>query len=367
LMLQTEGVFLEFKSDEELRVSARLEHEDILKDSVVSEPVVTFNRHGDYFLVGSNPEPTSPDCDTFKKFMGCPDVEAHNAVRWFISDLPKDSIFVKSVYHSCDSPLCPKCYKYGWAVREAGRIESRLKEASKRFGLVEHLVDSIPDVDYGLSLEDLRKKTVRILKARGIFGGCLIFHAFRYRNSIVARKSGLSIGWFWSPHFHILGFIGGEGYGKCRNCSFNPELVHNWDRCKTCNGFEGLTRKLYEKEGGRSGSGHIVKVLGKRKTVGGTAWYQCNHSSVRRSEGKKNSHVVSWFGVCSYRKLKLINGEDVGIKHKCPICGKDLVRLRYLGVFSEISISRRGEIMSMFDVDGNPLWEIVVSRKFEDG
>ncbi|HLC00656.1 MAG TPA: hypothetical protein VJL33_05010 [Candidatus Bathyarchaeia archaeon] len=63
----------------------------------------------------------------------------------------------------------------------------------------------------------------------------------------------------------------------------------------------------------------------------------------------------------------MINGKDVGIKHKCAICGGDLVRVRYLGNFSELSISRRGETMSMFDVDGEPLWEIVVERKFNRG
>ena len=355
-----------FKSDEELRAEVRLEHEEILKDSVSGKEAefseISFAGNSEYVLAGHGKQ-TSPECSKFKKFTGCLNFEAHNAVRWFMPDLPKASVFVKSVYHSCDKPTCPKCFKYGWATREAGRIEARLKEASKRFGLVEHIVDSIPDADYGLSLEDLRKKTVRILKARGVIGGCLIFHAFRYH-----RRNETFVGekphWFFSPHFHILGFIGGEGYGKCRDCKFNPARVHNSERCKGCNGFEGLTRKLYEKEGGRSGSGHIVKVLGKRKTVGGTAWYQCNHASVRR--GKK-AHVVSWFGVCSYRKLELVNGSDIGIKHKCPICGNDLVRLRYLGVFSEISISRRGEIVPMFDADGKPLWEIVVERKFKDG
>ena len=71
--------------------------------------------------------------------------------------------------------------------------------------------------------------------------------------------------------------------------------------------------------------------------------------------------------MCSYRKLKLINGEDVGIKHKCPICACDLVRVRYLGDFSELSVSRRGEILSMFGDDGEPLWEVVHERKFKGG
>ena len=65
--------------------------------------------------------------------------------------------------------------------------------------------------------------------------------------------------------------------------------------------------------------------------------------------------------------MKLINGSDVGIKHKCPICGNDLVRLRYLGIFSEISISRRGELVPMFGIDGIPLWEIVVDKQFNGG
>jgi hypothetical protein len=358
--------------DEELRVEvrARVKRELISRVSEfsddVSKPIAGFNHYGEYCLVGSNPEPTNPDCGRFKKFMGCPDVEAHNAVRLLRNDVPKDSVFVKSVHNSCDSPLCPICYKYGWAVRAARKIEMRLKEASKRCGLVEHIVDSVPEADYGLSLKEMRRKTVKALKARGVIGGCILFHAFRYH-----RRNEAYIGeephWFWSPHFHVLGFIGGEGYGKCRDCAFNPARVHNSDRCQGCNGFEGLTRKMYEKEGGRSGSGHIVKVLGKRKTIAGSAWYQCNHASVRRDSGSNTSHVVTWFGVCSYRKLKLINGNDVGVKHKCSICGKDLVRLRYLGEFSEAHISHRGEIVPMFDADGKPLWEIVVERKFNGG
>ena len=39
----------------------------------------------------------------------------------------------------------------------------------------------------------------------------------------------------------------------------------------------------------------------------------------------------------------------------------------YLGDFSELSLSRRGEIASMFSDDGEPLWEIVAERKFRGG
>jgi hypothetical protein len=149
----------------------------------------------------------------------------------------------------------------------------------------------------------------------------------------------------------VLGFVGGEGYGRCRCCKGAD--------CYACNGFEGVTRRENKKDG------WVVRVLEKRKTVGGTCWYQLNHCSIRR--GSKKSHAATWFGVCSYRKLKLINGKDVGIHHKCPICGGDLVRIRYLGVFSELSIARRGEIVSMFGDYGEPLWEIVADRRFEGG
>ena len=341
---------------------------DFSRVSVVSEPVADFGRYCDYWLVGHG-EQTNADCGKFKRFDGCLNVEAHNGARWIMPDLPKDSVFVKSVYHSCDNPLCPKCYKHGWAVREASRIEVRLKELSKRFGKIEHFAVSVPDRDFGLSLEALRKKCVKILSVRKVLGGVMIFHAFRYRNSAEARRSGLDVGWYWSPHFHVLGFIGGEGYGKCRGCSnlYDVGRVRDRNRCLNCNGFEGLTRQCYEKEGGRAGSGYIVKVLGERKTVGGTAWYQLNHASVRRGENVKKSHVATWFGACSYRKAKVINSKDVGIKHKCPICGNDLVRVRYLGVFSEHPISRRGEIVQFHGDDGKPLWEVVAERKFKGG
>ena len=150
------------------------ENKDSLDYESVSEPVIDFGRYVDYWLVGRG-EQTNADCGRFKSFEGCLNVEAHNAVRWFYPDLPKNSVFIKSVYHSCDNLLCPKCYKYGWAVREAGRIEARLKKASNRFGLIEHIVVSVPDADYGLSLEDLRKKCVKILSVRGVIGVCLIF------------------------------------------------------------------------------------------------------------------------------------------------------------------------------------------------
>jgi hypothetical protein len=319
---------------------------------VVLEPYAhnEFWSYGEYELVGHGKQ-TNINCGTFKKFMGCLNVEGHNASRWSNPDLKKDSVFVKSIYHSCDKPTCPKCMKFGWAVREASRMEKRLKEASNSFGLVEHIVASVPVELYSLSLEALRKIAVKILANRGVIGGSMIFHGFRYANRKEAARKGVPFGWRWNPHFHVLGFVGGEGYGRCRTCK--------GANCYACRGFEGLTMREHKKDN------WIVKVLEKRKTVGGTCWYQLNHCSVRR--GSKKSHAATWFGVCSYRKMKAGNLKDVGIKHKCPICGSELVRLRYLGDFSELSISRRGAVLSMFGDDGQPLWEVVVERRFKGG
>jgi hypothetical protein len=71
----------------------------------------------------------------------------------------------------------------------------------------------------------------------------------------------------------------------------------------------------------------------------------------------KKSHSTTWFGACSYRKLKIINGDDVGIQNKCPICNSEFVHIRYLGN-SKLLLTRRGEVLSMFAEDGTPLWEV---------
>ena len=61
----------------------------------------------------------------------------------------------------------------------------------------------------------------------------------------------------------------------------------------------------------------------------GTARYQLNHASVKRNV--KRFHAATWFGVCSYRKLKITCEIR---KDVCPICQHDLERLRYFGAKS---------------------------------
>jgi len=235
--------------------------------------------YGEYRLVG-NGEITNPEtCGRHASLKGCLRVDLHKLITLEGVNYT-NKVFVRRVRFSCGKPSCPKCFKSGWAVREAGNVEARLKEASKHFGSVEHIVASIPVKDYGLDLKALRLKVIKMLKGIGVVGGCLIFHGFRYN----LRKQ-----WYFSPHFHVLGFILG-GYARCRRCKGAD--------CYACDGgFDGKTYKLYHK------NGYIIRVMGKRKTVFGTSWYQLNHSSYKA--GSVRFHIATWFGVCSYRKLKV--------------------------------------------------------------
>jgi hypothetical protein len=83
--------------------------------------------------------------------------------------------------------------------------------------------------------------------------------------------------------------------------------------------------------GGFEKDGYIVKVMGERKTIFGTAWYQLNHSTIRTNV--KRPHACTWFGVCSYRKLKVTVEMRKAV---CPICQHDLVEHSYHGNMAHI-------------------------------
>jgi hypothetical protein len=217
-------------------------------------------------------------------------------------------VYVKIFHNYCDKPRCPVCFKCGWAVREARNIEARLSENGKypksfgRWGMIEHIVASVPLKDYYLSFEAMRSRAEKILFSRGAIGGVLIFHDFRFDEDKRV--------WYHSPHFRCLGFIRG-GYSRCRNCK------RKWNCLKWCGGFDD--RNYYD---GFLKDGWVVKVLGKRKTVAGTAWYQLHHATYKVNSVR--FHVATWFGVCSYRKLKVTIEKK---KYLCPICNKELYKV----------------------------------------
>jgi len=219
----------------------------------------------------------------------------------------------RPIFFSCDRPSCPIC-KPSWAVREARSIERRLAEASKRFGQVEHLMISVPMKDYGMDVKSLRKKVVKLLKERGVVGGCLLLHGGRYTNSKDARLKGIAKGWRWSPHLHILGHIFG-GYSKCRHCK------RKWNCDPLCNGVDARLWKAYQADG------YYVRIFGERENVFKTARYLLGHATMKANSTR--FQIVTWFGNVSYRKMKVT--EEMRKAH-CPICQESLLLLRYKGL-----------------------------------
>ena len=293
--------------------------------------------HDLYRLVG-NGKVTNKFCGKWVGFNGCVNVGKHNHVNLEGINYA-GKVHVSLVHNFCKKPSCPVCFKSGFAVREAGNIKVRLDEASKKFGLVEHIICSIPVKDYGLEYNVLRSKVNKILQSLGIVGHVLIFHGFRY---------SLGKGWYFSPHWHALGFVLG-GYSKCRNCPRKS----NCDA--SCDGFDSKAWKNYQK------TEYYTKIMGKRKTVFGTAWYQLNHASYK--VGVTRFHIATWAGVCSYRKMKVTKEHR---KRFCPICQDELVRLTYSGgsvfVTDWGSSGYRRSMFPDFEENGAPVWSVSVEQ-----
>jgi hypothetical protein len=309
---------------------------------------------GEHVLVG-NGKPTNEYCGNFYGFKGCIRVDLHNKITLDGQNF-KNKAFVRRTFNWCNKPSCTICFKHGWAVREAGNIEARLKEASKQQGQIEHIVVSVPPTHYGLPYKTVRKEVSDAMLKRGIVGGVIIFHAFRYEKFR---------GWYFSPHFHVLGFILG-GYSRCRNCK-NKVCIRTsgGDNFDNCDGYDARQRRFFKEDG------YITKVLGKRITVYGTAWYQLHHSSYRKKQGKNRRHVVAtWFGVCSYRKMKFTPEKRVEL---CPICNHELKRLKFLGGEGCIVKHRDDPDFTLdsyedyFDSSGQPLWVEAPKKRWRRG
>jgi hypothetical protein len=318
--------------------------DDISRHKAKEMPLLmdAWGEYGENKLVG-NGQPTDEKCGTFSGFKGCIRVDLHDIITVDGQNF-KNKAYVRRGFHWCHKPECPICFKHGWAVREAGNIEARLEEASKTLGQVEHITISVNPKHYGLPYKRIRKMASDAMLKRGIVGGVLIFHAFRYQKFR---------GWYFSPHFHVLGFILG-GYSRCRNCK-NKICIRTsgGDNFDKCDGYDARQRKFFKQDG------FITKVLGKRKTVFGTAWYQLNHASYRTS-GKGKRHIVAtWFGLCSYRKLHFTPEKRVEL---CPICNHELKHLKFLGGEGIIVKHRDDPDFTLdsyedyADSSGEPLW-----------
>jgi len=314
----------------------------------------------DYVLVGGG-EVSDPDfCGKFSKWRGCLDVETHEAVG-------EHGVFTRKIHYSCGKLTCPICTRTGWAMKEARKVEARLKRASERVGLpVEHISISFDPKFFGIGDEKvLRKMALKACEELGIIGGDLIFHGSRHRRfermngEATGEMNGFrQFGTDWQPHYHELGFVKG-GY-TCRQC-----------KCKCFEGCGGFNdrRWQYSKK-----TGIYVKVIVRseykyeeRRSIKMTAWYQLHHASIRRDA--KRAHVGTWHGVCGYRnmgKVKVV--KEAG---NCPICEiagkkKALDVLMYTGkrnfVLNRYALNYEKDSMQPLCEEGLQVWYIKPKR-----
>jgi hypothetical protein len=93
---------------------------------------------------------------------------------------------------------------------------------------------------------------------------------------------------------------------------------------------------------------------GLRKTIGGTAAYQLSHAAVEVSTKKNGrNHVVSWWGIASYRQFKMDKPERT--VRLCPVCHYEMEMSRYVGEKASAPKSDKG-LDSLFDERGMPRW-----------
>jgi hypothetical protein len=285
----------------------------------------------EYTLVGRGGV-TNSECGRHRFFEKCKDVVNHH-----------DEFENKVVWHnfvkSCGRPSCSRCFKYGWATREANNINSRFLTAQDVLGFpyasVEHVVASVPKSDYGLSYEALSKRGILALKASGVPSGCTILHG--HRKDYVKRDL------LFSPHFHCLGYINPlvGGY-KCRSCPHlkcSSRMRVYCDAPKdSCDAFEQVTRRAHVNDGWIVSLAKNEKgVIEKRKSLFGTAWYQLEHSSLK--VGVQRFQIVKWFGSVNNRKLKTVRRP---LEYKCVACGGVMERA-FLPLGVEPIVSNRGE------------------------
>jgi len=233
---------------------------------------------------------------------GCLNKEAHPG-----------EVYIKQYHDYCERASCPVCYKI-WLNRTTQNMAHRLKEAQEVFKYEGRLAktrlihttispsrDEAEDWMTEEGYKKSRRKAQRIAKRAGFTGGAMIPHPYRERCGDCGGTIGFktktctecgsnNIVWYWSPHFHLIGF-----------------------------GWIHGSKEIYEK------TGWIVKNHGIRNDVEGTIYYQLSHCGI-----KEGTHAISWFGVMSYKSIKTSPLRWENTAPVCPICGNKLRPIDYI-------------------------------------
>lgn len=278
--------------------------------------------HENFVPVGRGKK-TSYICGLWVSASICKNVAGHNGI--YLEGMDCTNKVVGRHNHLwCHNPLCPVCFIRGWSVRGAKAIAGRLEEGVRRgFGKVEHITVSPRFADHGLPEEVLKKMCWNALTDRGGNAAATIFHGYRVDRHRNVLK--------YSPHYHFLAFLEGQGFDRCRDC------VHARGDCAECSGFKGREVRGYAKDG------ILVKVHPERTTVFGTAFYLLNHATIKL--GIKRFHVVTYFGKCGNRKYASGKSESETV---CPACKEEMVKCYHVG--------KRHLVKDIGDVDYRPLF-----------
>ncbi|MBI4131018.1 MAG: hypothetical protein HY476_00825 [Nitrosarchaeum sp.] len=131
------------------------------------------------------------DCGKWKT-KGCLNVVAHQHTEH------KGKAYIKTFQNSCYRASCEICHKK-WMARESNKATRRIQKYERLSkSPAKHIIISPPYWKHFHPIRELRKEAYRVLKEVGAVGGSLIFHPFRYNRDY--KK------WYYSPHFHIIGF-----------------------------------------------------------------------------------------------------------------------------------------------------------------
>jgi len=219
---------------------------------------------------------------------GCDNTSAH----------PKGMLYCHNIRLGCKGKACPKCWDR-WLIKEASRITERIDKyrlLAQREGWRNtkpiHVIVSPPKWKQNITFIELKKEMRKMAKRAGVFGGCVMFHAYRL------TKDGKI--WHYSPHFHII------GYGWVKN-----------------------TKKISSDEG------WVIKNKGVRDSSGSvynTVVYLLSHTAI--ADGVSS---VIWFGDLGYRakysfelKPDIVEFDN----NTCPFCNQ------YLVLFDLVSMDR---------------------------
>jgi hypothetical protein len=346
---------VDFKTDDELRALARAEHEDALNDdfgnslgedwrndayATAKEQLVSgaFVEPDDVFGLVAHGSVKDERCGSFMKrktkhLIGCLNLHGHEGVVGLDGFNYTGKAFVQRVFNSCDRPECPSCAISGWATKLARRVEANLKYAAEELGYDEifHIIVSFPK-NCNMSFDAKKRYAIDYMRSVNIVGGCWLYHHYRYHRANETYEGEPARYLKDNPHFHVLGMIRG-GLGNCRSCAKFRD--GDFGHCREhCNGFEAVVRRAYDKAVDDGRVPLIIKVKDKRKTIGGTLWYELSHASYVKSAKKKV--VLNYFGVMARNKLKIPKGRLSYKKPECPICKIPLQKIVYLGNYKDM-------------------------------